>query len=421
MENLDETPLELSYAEVLQIVEEFGGKLETKEKLYKGANVPCSCRCPQNHKCRPYPYKILELGRIPCPGCIKGKTAHERFHLYFKEIGARTKEKNVKIGDGRKGTPSICPLDHDCNPSPCNVMKGQGMCDICGNRSIKVSSERYEKCLAEQECILAPDQDYKNNRTPLGVICKKNHLSYPIPANVMNGQGACRKCANQDPEESEKQFRHTITVVKKGKVIGKYINAITPVECLCPLGHTCYPTPNNIQKGQGMCETCRSLQTVSNGEKLAKEAMEIIIGHDNTYKIGTQFKPTDLKLLKYDLYITKTEEDEKVETIEMLIEFHGIQHEEEHRYYHKHLQGDKSTEAFLAARERDLAKIYYAAKKGYKLVVLDHTWTKNSIEKWVEYLREAFESDKKLISDSPLHDWVRNDKPSKETIKKYSL
>lgn len=420
MENFDDEIKEISYNELSEMVQILGGTLETKEKLYRGENTPCTCICYQNHICRPYPYKIFELGKIPCPKCIEGPSVKARFYAYMKEIGA-IRKKGSRFGDGRVGLPYICPLDHDCNPAPCNVMRGQGICDICANRSTKISGERYIACIKLQGAKFAPEQKYKNNRTPVDLICKENHLCRPIPANVMNGkQGVCRKCANQDPEDSENFFRHDITEIKKGKVIGVYINALTPVECLCCMGHTCYPMPNNIKKGQGMCETCRHLQTVSKGEKMTREAMEIIVKNDTKYTVDTQFRPEDLNL-KYDVFLTKIEDDEKIEHIEMLIEFHGIQHEEEHKYYHKRLHGDKSTEVFLAARERDLAKIYYAAKNNYKLVVLDYKWVTKPIEEWVEYLKTALESDKLLIADSPMHNWVRNDKPSKETICKYKL
>lgn len=42
-----------------------------------------------------------------------------------------------------------------------------------------------------------------------------------------------------------------------GIVIGEYISSVTPIECVCAFGHTCYPRPGNaVKTGRGICSVC---------------------------------------------------------------------------------------------------------------------------------------------------------------------
>ena len=41
-----------------------------------------------------------------------------------------------------------------------------------------------------------------------------------------------------------------------GIIIGEYGGSKTKVECICRNGHKCYPTPNHILQGQGVCKIC---------------------------------------------------------------------------------------------------------------------------------------------------------------------
>jgi hypothetical protein len=41
-----------------------------------------------------------------------------------------------------------------------------------------------------------------------------------------------------------------------GRVVGDYINAKTPVRCVCLEGHDCAPQPSDVTSGQGICRVC---------------------------------------------------------------------------------------------------------------------------------------------------------------------
>ena len=141
------------------------------------------------------------------------------------------------------------------------------------------------------------------------------------------------------PEESKKNF---IINIKQhgGKVIGEYINSITKVECVCPKDHICFPTPNNIQRGQGMCNLCNLNENESCGEKLTAKVLDAM-GINYTRQYRHKLLPT----LRFDFGF---ERDNKL----YLIEFDGEQHHEYKHCFHK------SVSDFEKSRQRDLMKNY---------------------------------------------------------------
>ena len=96
---------------------------------------------------------------------------------------------------------------------------------------------------------------YVNANTPVQCICSRGHICSPIPNNIHKGQGMCATCSGNNGMSAAKEFIENIKRLG-GTVIGQYINCYTPVKCLCRYGHECSPQPGSIQAGQGMCRTC---------------------------------------------------------------------------------------------------------------------------------------------------------------------
>ncbi len=53
----------------------------------------------------------------------------------------------------------------------------------------------------------------------------------------------------------EQRFRERIEALG-GRILGEYVNARTPVDCVCSKGHSCKPVPANIHQGHEMCRIC---------------------------------------------------------------------------------------------------------------------------------------------------------------------
>jgi hypothetical protein len=40
--------------------------------------------------------------------------------------------------------------------------------------------------------------------------------------------------------------------------VGEWVDTTVAVECVCAEGHSCFPWPNNTQRGVGICRKCKS-------------------------------------------------------------------------------------------------------------------------------------------------------------------
>ena len=62
--------------------------------------------------------------------------------------------------------------------------------------------------------------------------------------------------------------------------------------------------------------------------------------------------------------------------------------------------------------------MYVARNNNIKMIRIDHTWTKKSIDEWTTFIQEAIKSEKMIVTtNNELYSWI-NDNPSEETIKK---
>jgi hypothetical protein len=147
----------------------------------------------------------------------------------------------------------LCKNGHKCLPVPSGVLKGQGMCKKCaGNCPIEAENKFIKNIEKLGGTIVGK---YVNTNSPVECLCASGHKCSPRPDSIRRGQGMCLKCAGLCPEECENKFIKNIEKLG-GIVIGKYVNSISPIECLCANGHKCSPTPHSIQNKNGMCSKC---------------------------------------------------------------------------------------------------------------------------------------------------------------------
>lgn len=149
-----------------------------------------------------------------------------------------------------------CEKGHICKPIPNKIQQGRGMCRQCINHCPIKAEKEFRKRIIELGGTV--EGEYKNKTTPVFCKCKKGHFCYPCPENVRKGQGICRECARMCPLKAEKEFRKRISELG-GIVKGKYRGADLPVNCICKKGHLCTPTPGNIRVGHGICLNCARL------------------------------------------------------------------------------------------------------------------------------------------------------------------
>lgn len=220
--------------------------------------------CSAGHACSPRPGCIMR-GRGPCRICggnDPATTAHA-FRVRIAELDGQVVGEYI---DARTPVDCICPDGHPCQPRPGGVLAGQGMCVSCGHVTRNAAKKErgkvaFLKRIAELKGTLTGE--YAGAHVPVSCICPAGHLCWPTPHGLQRGYGLCDPCGQLSRvvtrmSRSETRFRARI-VGLGGQVVGPYVNSRTPVDCICPDGHQCSPTPGNTMQGVGICRICKGM------------------------------------------------------------------------------------------------------------------------------------------------------------------
>lgn len=153
------------------------------------------------------------------------------------------------------GTPHrvVCRFQHSCSPRPSDVARGWGICRLCAGRDPASGEATFRACVKELGGRVVGK--YVNTLTPVNCVCALGHACRVWPGGVSNGQGMCRTCGGNDPEAAERAFRVRVEELG-GRIAGQYVNNSTRVDVICANGHRCRPLPNSVQQGQGLCRAC---------------------------------------------------------------------------------------------------------------------------------------------------------------------
>jgi hypothetical protein len=127
------------------------------------------------------------------------------------------------------------------------------MCRICTGQDPETAKTNfYARILELGGKVLG---EYVNSSTRILCVCSQGHECFVSPNSIQQGHGMCRICTGRDPETAKTNFYARI-LEQGGKVLGKYINTDTPVECICKNGHICKPRPHHLKRGIVLCVKC---------------------------------------------------------------------------------------------------------------------------------------------------------------------
>jgi hypothetical protein len=150
---------------------------------------------------------------------------------------------------------AMCRNGHICYPRPFNVLR-QGICKTgaCNDRR-SIGEQRFIIRLYELGArpLYAI---YNGGRMPHKVMCNANHICYVRPTNVNQGQGVCKICAGIDSITADQNFRNHLISLGATPVYVKFCGSKSPHKAICNAGHICYPRPDNVKMGQGICRIC---------------------------------------------------------------------------------------------------------------------------------------------------------------------
>lgn len=114
--------------------------------------------------------------------------------------------------------------------------------------------------LADMGAILL-QAGYCGGHTPHHVRCPSGHDCYPRPNDLRRGRGICRTCAGVDPVLAEAQFRERLATIGATPLFETWAGMNRPHHVRCAVGHDSWTIPSNLRRGDGICRICAGNDT----------------------------------------------------------------------------------------------------------------------------------------------------------------
>lgn len=149
----------------------------------------------------------------------------------------------------------ICKVGHECHPRPNGVLRGKTPCLACVGGDPVIAEAKFRDRLAELGATPMWDRWLGNNK-PHRAICRAGHECWPIWAHLQKGCNPCSVCSGRDAATLDAAFRRRLAALGVTPAYDKWLGVMRPHRVICSAGHECWPTPTNIQRGQGACRSC---------------------------------------------------------------------------------------------------------------------------------------------------------------------
>lgn len=99
------------------------------------------------------------------------------------------------------------------------------------------------------------DTEWHGSKKKHRARCAKGHECYPRPNSVQQGQGICRICAGMDSGAAEAAWLARLATLG-AQPLEPYTGALVPTLIRCANGHENRPQPSSVAFGNGACVTC---------------------------------------------------------------------------------------------------------------------------------------------------------------------
>lgn len=230
--------------------------------IYCGANIKIPHRCKKcGNVWSASPHNLLSDRGCPiCAGNIK-RTQEE----YVNQV--KLVNKNIEVIG--KYITNATPILHKChkhdiewNSTPYQILNGSG-CPICAKESFKKTrsktNEEYVNELKDVNKDIVSVEEYINAQTPILHKCLICNFEWKVSPNcILSQKSGCPMCVWNKKRTHEEYIEQAKSVNENIEVIGKYVNAKTPIMHHCKIHNIYWDTaPMNILKGCG-CEKCHS-------------------------------------------------------------------------------------------------------------------------------------------------------------------
>lgn len=257
------------------------------------------------------------LNTVTCPECDLEKRKQEFIQKAKDVHGDKYDYSKVIYKTNKIPVEIICPIHGSFMQAPGDHKKGYG-CSKCSKKYKPTSEEWIER--AKQ---VHPQYDYsrvvyKDNKTPVEIICKEHGSFFPCPNNFLKSPIGCPKCndirKHNDYTKTTEQFiKDAIKVhgTKYDYSLVKYHDKTEKVCIICPEHGEFWQSPSVHLRGCG-CQKCVNKNQTILWERLCKEFKD----EEILYEIGSNIVPW-LDSLRFDMYFPK---------YNIAVEYDGEQH-----------------------------------------------------------------------------------------------
>ncbi len=224
------------------------------EDEWLGARAPHRLRCAEGHEVTAYPEYVHKGGGI-CSRCsgVNSEAAWEQFQALVATKGG------VILGSWLRSNARVlvrCAEGHENMVMPATVQQGGGICKTCAGLNPAVAEARFRRRLKERGMTLL-EPAWLGVNTPHRVRCSTGHLFAPTPGNLRRrDSGGCPFCAGHYWGKGAEAFRRRLEELGATLLETGWLGAGTSHHAICVKGHDCWPYPNAVKLGSGICITC---------------------------------------------------------------------------------------------------------------------------------------------------------------------
>ena len=172
-----------------------GDKYDYSKVEYKNNRTKICIICSEHGEFQQTPYKHL-LGQ-GCPNCCGNKklTTEEFIEKACKIHGNKYDYSKVKYVNSETKVCIICPKHGEFYQTPHSHLTGEGCPKCC--KTLKTTTKEFIKKAREihGDKYDYSKVEYKNNKTPVCIICPEHGEFWQAPNNHLSQKQGCPKCA----------------------------------------------------------------------------------------------------------------------------------------------------------------------------------------------------------------------------------
>jgi predicted nucleic acid-binding Zn-ribbon protein len=291
-----------------------GNKFDYSKSNYLGATKPITITCPihGDFELKQSTYHISGTG---CPKCGKKFIkSNDEFIKKGKEIhGDKYDYSKVEYNKLKDPVTIICPIHGEFMQTPRSHIQNKANCPKCSGvgksntfefieKSKKIHGSNYDYSKVE----------YKGNKKPVTIICKKHGEFFQKPNSHLTGMG-CPKCGRE--RISDALSMNTDEFINSAKEIHgdkydysevDYKNATTPIKIICPTHGEFEQVPYYHLSGNG-CKKCGARNIPYTTREYISAAKEIHgdkFDYSNTEYVNAQ-TPIKINCKKHGEFLQK--------------------------------------------------------------------------------------------------------------------